>query len=299
MVSKHRSGLSRREFLRIGAAGAALGLVGCSSQKDTVPAGKDAGRSAKGKPSRIPIGLQLYSVRGECEKDLPGVLAAVSKMGYEAVEFAGYYGRGAKELRALLDANGLKCCGTHIGIETLLGDELPKTIEFNRTIGNRFLIVPGLPHERTASRQAWLDTAKLFNELSEKVKPEGMRVGYHNHGIEFQKIDGEDPWDVFFTNTRSGVVMQVDLGNALGGGGDPIAIMKRYPGRAGTIHVKEFSKTKPSALLCEGDIDWKEVFGLLESQGGTEWYIVEYDSDAYPPLESVKRCLENLRKMGK
>src|SRR5256885_15948331 len=96
----------------------------------------------------IPIALQLYSVRHECEKDLPGVLKAVAAMGYDGVEFAGYYGRTAEELRRLLDDNGLRCAGTHTGLNTILGDELPKTIEFNPTMGNPYLIVPRLPAER-------------------------------------------------------------------------------------------------------------------------------------------------------
>ena len=84
----------------------------------------------------IPIALQLYSVRHECEKALPGVLHAVAAMGYDGVEFAGYYGRSAQELRRMLDDVGLRCAGTHTGLNTILGDELPRTIEFNRTLGN-------------------------------------------------------------------------------------------------------------------------------------------------------------------
>jgi sugar phosphate isomerase/epimerase len=248
---------------------------------------------------KIPIALQLYSVRNECEKDLSGTLNAVARMGYQGVEFAGYYDRTAKELRKMLDDLGLKCCGTHIGLDTLLGNNLPKTIEFNHTLGNRNLIVPGLPDECTSSRKAWLDTAKTFNELAEKVKAQGMRVGYHNHTIEFKPMDGALPWDIFFGNTRKEVIMQFDTGNAMEGGGDPIPFLKRYPGRAITIHVKEYSAKDPKALIGEGDIKWKDVFNLCETIGGTEWYIVEYESDAYPPLQSVDLCLKNLRKMGK
>src|SRR5688572_18663991 len=116
--------------------------------------------------ARIPIALQLYSVRKACEQDLPGVLAAVARMGYEGVEFAGYYGRTAAELRRMLDDNGLKCAGTHTGLPTILGDELKRTAEFNHTLGNRFLIVPGLPAERRSSRDAWRETARIFTEAS-------------------------------------------------------------------------------------------------------------------------------------
>ncbi|MGD2175780.1 MAG: TIM barrel protein, partial [Candidatus Brocadiaceae bacterium] len=171
---------------------------------------------------RIPIAVQLYSVRADCQDDLPGTLEAIADMGYEGVEFAGYYGYEAPELKNMLDELGLEVAGTHTGLNTLLGDALEETIEFNRILGNQFLIVPGLPEERRDSADAWLGTARLFNGLAEKVAPHGMYVGYHNHAVEFQPMDGELPWDIFFGNTSEDVIMQVDLGNAMHGGGDPV-----------------------------------------------------------------------------
>ena len=247
----------------------------------------------------IPIGLQLYSVREDCAADLPVTLAAASAMGYDGVEFAGYYGYPAAELRRILDDLGLKCCGTHTGLDTLLGDALARTVEFNRTLGNTFLIVPGLPEENRCSREAWLKTAGLFNELAEKAQPEGMQVGYHNHTIEFQPLDGELPWDTFFANTRADVIMQLDVGNAMQGGGDPLDALRRYPGRATTVHVKEFSATNDKAVAGEGDAPWEDIFAECEGAGGTQWYIVEQESYPCPPLECVDQCLRNLREMGK
>lgn len=247
----------------------------------------------------IPIGVQLYSVREDCARDLPGVLGAIAKMGYEGVEFAGYYDRSAEELRRMLDDNGLKCCGTHIGIHTLLGDALEETMAFNRTLGNKYLIVPGLPAEYTHSRDAWLRTAALMNEIAEKIKPYGFVTGYHNHHTEFQELDGELPWDIFFGNTSQDVVMQFDVGNAMHGGAQAAPFLRKYPGRALTVHVKEYSATNDRALIGEGDVNWPEIFELCETIGGTEWYIVEQESYAYPPLECIDRCLQNLRRMGK
>ena len=280
--------LSKRDFLKLTAASAVVAGTGALTNPLQAAGQK-----------KIPIGLQLYSVRNECEKDLPGTVAAVAKMGYRAVEFAGYYGRDAKTLRKLLDEHGLKCCGTHIGLETLLGDNLPKTIEFNQTLGNKFLIVPGLGEKYTKSRQAWQDTAALFNELADKVKPHGMRVGYHNHTIEFTELDGELPWDTFFGKTKKEVVMQFDTGNAMQGGGDATVYLKRYPGRAATVHLKSFSKAKPNALMGDDELPWPKIFELCETSGGTEWYIVEYESDAYPPLVSVQKTFDVLKKWGK
>ena len=149
------------------------------------------------------------------------------------------------------------------------------------------------------SRAAWLETTQLMNEAAERAAPAGMKVGYHNHGVEFQPMEGELPWDTFFANTKPEVVMQLDFGNALHGGGNPIPYVERYPGRATTVHLKEYSATNDKALIGEGDVNWQQLFALCESKGGTEWYIVEQESYAYPPLECVDKCLQNLRKMGK
>lgn len=246
---------------------------------------------------KIPIALQLYSVREECEKDFMGTVKAVSEMGYDGVEFAGYYNYSAKELKKILEDLNLKVAGTHIGIDTLLGDELEKTVEFNATLGNKFLIVPALPPEYTRTKEDWLKVAELMNEISDKVKGHGMKVGYHNHDIEFKKINGEVPWDILFQNTNEDVVMQLDIGNAMHGMADPVEILKKYPGRAITVHLKEYPFSAPA--IGEGEVNWEEIFDLCETIGGTEWYIVEYETPGIPPLESVKRCIENLRKMGK
>ena len=250
--------------------------------------------------AKIPVALQLYSVREDCVRDLSGTLEAVAEMGYDGVEFAGYYGRTTEELGKMLGDLGLKVAGTHTGIHTLLGNELEKTVEFNKAIGNKFLIVPWLPEEWRDSKATWLKTARLFNEMAEKVKPEGMLVGYHNHAMEFQPIDGEMPWDIFGGATLPDVVMQLDTGNAMHGGVSAdgvLGFLKRYPGRAVTVHLKEFSSENEKALIGEGETKWKEVFRLCETIGGTEWYIVEQESYAYEPLECARRCVKNLRKL--
>ncbi len=248
---------------------------------------------------RIPIALQLYSIREDAARDLPGVLQAVAKMGYEGVEFAGYYGHDAATLKQLLDDNGLPVAGAHVGIDTLLGDELERSVEFHRAIGNQYLIVPGLSKQYTESRDAWLRTADTMNQIAERLRPHGMHTGYHNHHTEFTPIDGELPWDTFFGNTSPEVIMQFDIGNALHGGGEAAPFLQRYPGRATTVHVKEYSQSNNKALIGEGDVPWQQIFGLCESIGGTKWYIVEQESYAYPPLECVDRCLQNLKAMGK
>ena len=249
--------------------------------------------------TKIPIGLQLYSVREEAAKDLPGVLAAVAKMGYAGVEFAGYYGHTPESIRQMLDANGLQCFGTHTGIDKLLPDQFEETVAVHQTLGTTYIIVPGLPSQYTSSQDAWKRTAETMNGIAAQLKPLGMRTGYHNHHTEFLPMDGELPWDIFFGNTTPDVIMQFDTGNAKHGNAEAGPFLRRYPGRAATVHLKEFSSTNESALIGEGEVPWPEIFTLCETIGGTDRYIVEYESNAYPPLESVDRCLQNLRKMGK
>lgn len=293
----NRKNVSRRTILK-------SGLAACAGVYSLEAIAKGAEEMKKAK-KEIPVGLQLYTVRKECEKDFPGTIAAVGKMGYAGVEFAGYYNTRAQDLRKILDDNGLKCCGTHTQLDTLLGDKLAGTIEYNKVIGNKFLIVPWLDPNKYTTKAAWLETAKVFNEIAEKVKAAGMVVGYHAHAGDFKPVrreasltgEGEIPWDILFGNTSKNVIMQLDTGNAIQGGGDPVACLKKYPGRSITIHIKEYSKTNPKAFIGEGDVKWKEVFELCESTGGTEWYIIEEESGSFPPLEAAKMSLENYRKL--
>ncbi len=252
-------------------------------------------KDKNGKP--IMIGLQLYSVRDACAKDLPGALKAVAKMGYTGVEFAGYYDRSAQELRKMLAENHLKCYGTHIGLDTLIGDNLEKTVEFNKVLGNKFLVVPWIPTEKRNTRAALLETTKLFNEVAAKLKPHGMILGYHNHTDEFMPVEGELPWDTFFGHTDKDVAIQFDIGNALEGGVQAAPFLAKYPGRVLSVHVKDHSTSNPKALLGEGDENWSEVMPLLKGKAGTKWFIIEQENGAYPPMECVEKCLRNFEKM--
>lgn len=251
--------------------------------------------------SRIPIALQLYSIRDDCAKDLPGTLEAVAKMGYEGVEFAGFYDRSAREMKKLIDDLGLKVAGSHTAIHLLQGDELQRTIEYNQELGNNYLIVPILPQEMWTSRDACLKTAEVFNEIAEELRPHGMYTGFHNHKEEVQPFPGEDatPFVTLFDATNDDVVVQIDVGHALRGGGDPVALIEKYAGRVKTVHVKEFDPEDETTLVGEGIVPWNDVFKACETVGGTKWYIVEHERYSIPPLESVEACLRNLKAMGK
>lgn len=279
--------LTRRGFMRYGAGVvAAVGAAGLGQR----PAG-----AADAK--RIPVGLQLYSVRRECQQDFGGTVAKVAEMGYEGVEFAGYHGWSAEKVRKLLDDNGLKCCGTHAGLQSLMGHQFAQTAEFNKIIGNKYLIVPGLGGNlRPDSKNSWVLFAKLMDEIALKAREHGMLTGYHNHAWEFEPLNGDIPWEILASNSRKDVVLQVDIGHVVRAGADPAKHMARHPGRLTTVHVKEFSRTQRDPLVGEGDVDWPAVFRICEGPGGTEWYIIE-DESANEPMKRVEANLQNLRKM--
>jgi sugar phosphate isomerase/epimerase len=284
-----RKRFSRRDFLKVAAVGAGAGFVGLDGLRAAPP--------QPGTPKKkIPVGVQLYSVRQAASKDLPAVLEAIGKMGYKGVEFAGYYGWDSKpkELRKLLDGNGLKCCGTHTDLETVTGDNLKATAELHTVLGNSFLIVPSL---EAKDAQDWLNLAKQFNEIAAKAKTLGMRVGYHAHAGDFRKLGDTTSWEIFFDNTNPDVIMQNDMGNCMSGGGDPVAILKKYPGRSASVHLKEYGGPE-AAVIGQGVIPWPEVFQVCETTGGTAWYVVEHEVGD-DPMGNIKGCLEGLRKMGR
>ena len=249
----------------------------------------------------IPVALQLYSVREDCKNDLPGTLKAVKEAGYDGVEiYAAQYEIPAQDLRKLADDNGLQIIGSHTPYRAVQDTELDRTVEYNQALGNPNIIVPSLPQDLRGTRQGWLEVGQFFNRLAAKLKAQGMRTGYHNHSFEFQPLEGELPWDTLAGSTEPDVILQLDLGNAARGTGvDPVPFIGKYPGRSKTVHLKDHSATNDKALIGEGDIRWDEVFRVCETTGSTEWYIVEQESYAYPPLECVRRCRENLRRMGR
>ncbi len=281
--------VSRRKFLKIAAVGTGAAFINV----DRMAA---AGKFLVGTQKNIPIGVQLYSVRGAAQNDLPNVLKAIYEMGYKGVEFAGYYGweDKPKELRKLLDNSGLKCCGTHTALSTLQGDSLKSTAELNSTLGNPYLIVPSL---RAETEKEWKDLAKTFNEIALKASDMGKRVGYHAHADDFKSLGDSTPWEIFFDNTDKEVLMQIDIGNCLAGGGDPLKMLKKYKGRSATVHLKEHGGPQ-GAVIGQGVVPWKEVLETVEAVGETDWYIVEHETGT-DSMESIKGCLEGLRKMGR
>lgn len=247
---------------------------------------------------RYRFALQLYSVSDDLAKDLTGTLKAVKEMGYEAVEFAGRYTHTAEQVAEALAEAGLICCGWHTPYDYLQDDKLDATIAYNRKIGNECIIVPGIRGEETGTPAAWRKVAARFNVLADRLSKCGMRIGYHTHDTDFIPMEGEIPFDILFGNTIAGVIAQIDTGNSLQGGADICGLVRRYPGRERSVHLKPYSLANGfETMIGEDDVPWSGFMQACRTIGGTQWYIVEYESEALPAMDGVKRCLEELRKM--
>lgn len=242
---------------------------------------------------KLPVAIQLYSLRDVVPQDVPGTLRKVAAMGYEGVEFAGYYNLGGDALRKLLDECKLRCAGSHVGLDALEGDAFEKTVAINKALGNDRLIVPG------ADLQNLAKTIERLNAAHARAKSVGMRVGFHNHTAEFELEGGVTKFDRIFGGTPADFLVQLDIGWASCAKQDVPGILRKYAKRIETVHVKEFSPDNPKAVVGEGSVKWPPVFEILENETATKWYIVEQEQFAVGPLESAKGCLDNIRKMGR
>jgi sugar phosphate isomerase/epimerase len=279
-----RQNPTRRDILKLGGSAAAAALM--------LPA--RAGAAWK----RLPIGTQLWCVRKQLATDIPGTLNALSAIGYEGVELENAFGRPGAEWRKHLDAAKLKACGFHHTLSELQGDKLAATIEFNQAIGNRNLIIRSLAPEVYKSADLLKQTADAVNEAAVKVRPHKLRVGYHNHSADFNRIDGEYWWNLFADRTTKDVILQLDTGNAsVLTSVSLVDLIRRNAGRTVTMHVKPFSKTNSNAYLGADELDWPGIMTAVESVGGLEWYIIEYEREGVPPLESLKANLGAFRKL--
>ncbi len=248
----------------------------------------------------IPVALQLYSVRNECQQDLFGVLRQVAEMGYDGVEFAGYYGHSPSEIRKALDDLGLKAEGTHTPIADFEEDRLAATVETHRTLGCTFAIVPWIPEEMRNSEESCLATAARMTEIAHRLEGEGLRTGFHAHEGDMRPLaGGSSAWDLLAANTPSSFIMQYDTANGMAGGADPVKPILDWPSRSVSVHLKGYANGH-GALVGEPDIPWEAVFKACETVGGAQWYVVEHE-EAGPltPIESVRQCRVNLKRLGR
>ena len=262
-----------------------------------------AAAALKAAAKNVPVGLELYSVRGELAKDLPGTITAVGKMGYEVVEFYAPYlnwtTETAKDVRKRLDDLGVKCHSTHNGGPSFTEDGLKKAIELNQIIGSKYLIMSSAP--RATGIDSWKTVAQQLTSISEKLKPLGLATGYHNHQIEWRPLEGQRPMDVLAAGTPKDVVLQFDVGTCVEVGADPIAWINAHPGRIKSVHCKDWSTEKGYAVAFgEGDAPWKQIFEAVEKNGGVEYYLVEQEiAGPDGEIAMVRHCLDNWKQLRK
>ncbi len=248
----------------------------------------------------IPVGLELYSVRDALKQDPEGTVRSVAHMGYECVEFyAPYYDWSdvqAKQMRKLLDDLGVRCYSTHNDQAYFAGDKMQRARDLNLILGSKYLVMASADLE--GGPDTWKALADSLNSAAQQLASSGLKVGYHNHRPEFTSVSGVRPIEVLAKNTRSDVMLQLDVGTCLEAGSDPVAWIRANPGRIRSLHLKEWS-SDPSrgykVLFGEGNARWKEIFAAAESIGGVEFYLLEQEGSRFSELETARRCLQAFR----
>jgi sugar phosphate isomerase/epimerase len=281
--------VSRRSFLAT--LSAASLTVGACAIAAASPARK-----------KIPIGIQMYSVRDDEKRDLFGTLKGLRAMGYECVEFwAPYFDwtpARAKEVRQRLDDLGLRCYSNHTAAKHCSGEHLSHAIELNHILGSRYVIMAHAGAQ--PNLDGWKRTAEVLSTAYEKLKPASLGGGYHNWDVDFRPIDGKRPIDVLTGNTPKEVAFQLDVATCLAAGADPLAFIRANPGRIKTYHLKDWSSDREKhyrVLLGEGIGPWKELLELAEALGGVEHYLIEQEGSRFAPMETARRCLENFKSI--
>lgn len=278
---------TRRDILaQLFAVGALSATAGCNT----------LGLCSCKKPK---IGVQLYSVRDLCTKDLPATLRALKALGYSGVE---YFEWGMKqtpaELVALSNEIGIKGYGSHIGIDALKKENLNKTFDKLNTLEIPGMCVPWLNGE---SESGWKKYAEIFNYAAEEAKKRNLYIGYHNHQHEFRSCyNGVCAWQIFADNTTKDVVLEYDVGHVVAAEEDPVEWIKKYRDRCKVLHAKELYGPGASGILGNPPagrkgVDWAGVFEA--TKGVTEYYIVECETNPSSYV-SVKGSIEFLKAKG-
>ncbi|MDE2973523.1 MAG: TIM barrel protein [Gemmatimonadota bacterium] len=286
--------MDRRRFLR--AAGAAwgagwLGACGGAGRRraDGRTAGQFAGAGAGAlDPPLDRVGLQLYTVRSLMADDVAGALGAVAGIGYDEVEFAGYFGHRPSEIRGWLDGAGLAAPAAHVGLEGLAGAGLETSAEAAAVVGHRWLVLPWIGDDMRTP-DGYRELAELLNSAGAAVAQADLRVAYHNHAFEFDALDADGVTGYALLLERldpAFVDLEIDFHWSAVGGADGAALLGEHPGRFALCHVKDLTADGRIADVGAGEIDWGEIFGLAGA-AGLRHFFVEHDRPG-DPLASVE-----------
>jgi len=251
--------------------------------------------------SSIPVGLELYSVRKELQRDPQATVRAVAKMGYQCVEFyAPYFAWSedeTKQMRKLLDDLGIRCYSTHNDSSNVNAENIAKTRDRNLILGCKYAVIAS-SHPQPTTLDGWKTVADALNSGDEQLEKSGLHAGYHNHEPEFTPIGGGRPMEVIAKNTKPSIMLQLDVGTCLKAGSDPVAWIRSNPGRIRSLHLKEWSSDPAkgyTVLFGEGNADWKGILAAAESVGGVEYYLIEQEGSRFSEFETAERCLEAYR----
>lgn len=290
---------SRRSFLALSSAiPAAIAQVSLSLAPEISAAEQPANSSC-------PIGLELYSVRDELSRDLPGTLKKVAECGYKVVEFYAPYFKWtapyAKDVRTQMDDLGLRCYSTHNGFDSFSpAENLAHAIELNQILGTRYIVLASAPGS-TKGVDGWKKLAEQLTSAVEQLKPHGLSAGYHNHQAEWAKLEnGQRILEVLAENTPKEFLLQLDVGTCEEVGADPVAWVKANPGRIKTMHLKDWAPGQDKGykvLFGEGITPWKDLISTAKSVGGLEWVLIEQEGSRYSEFETAKRCFQNFKAM--
>jgi len=270
-----------------------------STAVHAAPAG--TGTSFKG-----PLGLQLYSLRDQFAKDVPGTMAKVKEFGFRDVELAGTYGKTPEEFNALLKANNLKAVAGHFGYERFRDDPEGLAKEA-KALGLEYAGVAWVPHTGEVG-EAWIrETAKVFNRAGEVLAKHGLKFYYHNHGYEFVPHGDGTLFDLLMAETKPEFVSyQMDVMWAFFPGQDPAKLMEKYGSRWALMHVKDLKKgvatgslsggtdTKNDVAIGTGQVNWPALLRASQ-KAGVKYYFIEDESPSV--LEQVPQSLKYLEQV--
>lgn len=242
------------------------------------------------------IALQLYSIKELTSVDFLGTLKKVADTGYDGVEFAGYFGVSSKELKKALDDYGLQAAGSHIGIAELQL-QLDQMIEYSLELNSPYMICPGLPEEMRDSADSYKRTAELLDRIGERCKEQGIRLGYHNHAVEFLQFNGEYGLDLLVNHTQpQNLFVELDTYWVEHAGLRSVDFIHKYKDRCSILHMKDMKslQDKTNTEVGYGIMDFQAIAAAAKAYG-MEWYTVEQEAFDIPQLESIEKSLRYLR----
>ncbi len=243
--------------------------------------------------SKIPVSLQLWSLRDLTKDDFAGTMRKVAEIGFKGVETAGYGNLTAPDAaKAIADA-GLKVSGQHIGLGALRADLTKVAVEAH-LLGTKHIVCPSSPRELFRSPASCAQIGEELDEIGAKLRGFGLEFHYHNHAFELVELDGRRGFDwLLDAASPRNLLCQADVYWVHTGNKNPAQFIREQGRRIKLLHVKDEKE------IGLGPVNFQEVFAAAESIGSIEWYVVEVERYNHAPLESVRLSFEQLKKWGK